>query len=180
MTDPQVANRLLKEFSAVDQLPKASLESFDAVVMLCAEEVDASGENGERIMAALNVQGKIKPSSPLLYMGTIYHIKGLEDYLTKNKLTPNILYPTRRRAESSWTEIRSLADYLKKKKFEKVLVLTHAYHLPRIMRYCASYLTDQDYDFFPVGHIENQIAQTQAEVQKIIKYAEKGDLPLFI
>lgn len=150
----------------------------DAVVVLCAEEVDVSGENKERIDAGIAATQGGGQKVPLIFLGTIKHIEKLEEYLAKNQSDLRPLYPTKRLHESSWTQIRSLADYLKRNPFNKLLVLTHAYHIPRVKRYCVKYLSNCEYDFLPVGNIENQKQQVKSEIEKIIKYAEKGDLPL--
>ena len=178
MEETTQRQKLFREFSHVNAYPKSALRIFDAVVVLSAEEVEVEGENKRRIDAGLNLIREIKKNGAMIFLGTVWHIKYLEHYLSHRKINFSLLLPTKRRHESSRTQIRSLADFLKKKPFSNILVVSHAYHIPRVKRYCAQYLTGQKYDFYPVGQIKKQTRQLEDEIDKIIKYAQKGDLPL--
>ena len=171
----KIAEKLEKEFY---QVANESSNLFEVVVVFCAEEVEVKGENKQRIDAALKIVNSQKV--PLIFLGTIKHIDFLKQYMAKNKMKIDIFYPTKRWHESSWTQIKSLAQYLKKNPFKNLLFVTHAYHIPRIKRYCYKYLPNINYGFLPIGDIRKQGTQVKNEIDKIIKYPGKGDLPLFI
>jgi len=179
MEEATQRQKLFREFSHVNAYPKSAPQTFDAVVVLSAEEVEVEGENKQRIDAGLNLIREIKKNGAMIFLGTTGHIKCLKNYLGKQKSNFSLFFPTKRPHESSRTQIRGLADFLKKKPFSNILVVSHAYHILRIKRYCAKYLIGQKYDFYPVGQIKKQTRQLEGEIEKIIKYAQKGDLPLF-
>jgi len=174
-----MTKNLSREFQSVKRPGRVVLNGVCAVIVLCAEEVEITGENKERIDAALGIINSLDNTPPLIFMGTKAHIIALEAYLCVKKDDVKVLYPTRRKHESSWTQIKSLAQYLCQKKFKKVLIVSHAYHIPRLRRYCSKYINkEQQYKFYPVGNIKNQSRRVKEEIVKIIKYAKKGDLPL--
>jgi len=153
---------------------------YDAVVVLSAEEVRVDGENGQRIDVAIKYLLSSRSHSPLIFLGTVEHIKNLEAYIQEMNYKITILFPSRRKYESTWTQIKSLVKFLERHSFDNLLIISHTYHIPRISRYCKKYIKNASYDFYPVGRPVDQEDKIEEEIDKIFRYAEKGDLPLLI
>ena len=178
--DRKLLVKLEKEFYNSDHLPQTDLNEFQAVVVLSAEETDLSGENKQRVLAGLKLCRAIKNSASFVFIGTESHNKNLEIYLAEKNSRIVAHYPALRRSGTTRTQIKSLSSFLKKKKINSLLIVSHAYHIPRIARYCKTYLNEEiSYDFYPVGKIEKQLKQMKLEVQKIVLYSQKGHLPLW-
>ena len=137
------------------------------------------GEQKERINKAIEIAQKIKPIY-LIFLGTKLHNKHTNEYLTLQKINIKIVFPTNRTQDSTRTQIKHLAVFLKKYPECKTLIVSTAYHIPRIQRYFQHYSIIGKCDFYPVGKISEQRAQIETEIKKIITYAKKGDLPLLI
>lgn len=172
--------KLTAEFLTVVNYPLKPFDTFDAVVVLCAEEVKVAGENKDRIVAGLDLVKKNRPNGPLIFLGTVGHNQHLQDYLTAQKDDTVVYYPTNRTQDSSRSQLQHLAVFLRDKTLSNLLIISHAYHIPRVRRYAHLYLKDQSFDFYPVGRVEDQTKQVAGEIEKIIDYAAKGDLSLSI
>ncbi len=179
MNEKIMRENLFQEFLAVHKYPIYPLEHFNAVVVLCAEEVEVDGENGMRIHAGLEICKNT--GAVMIFLGTIYHNTNLKAFLIQHEAVVSVYFPRNRKSESSWTQVRALAVFLKRKSFPHLLILSSAYHIPRIRRYCQQYLpTTQERDFYPVGNILEQKHNISSEIDRIIRYAEKGNLPLWV
>lgn len=149
---------------------------FDAIVVICAEEVGIEGENGERIKTGLDIAKKAK-AAYFIFLGTKSHNQTLEKYLRKSANKLKIIYPTNRKEASTRTQIKDLSNFLKKNPLGKLLIVSHTYHIPRIKLYSKKYLSNKTaYSFWPVGEIENQKKQVVREMKKIIRYKSLGHL----
>lgn len=151
-----------------------NLKGESTVVVLCAEEVDITGENKERVNAGLKLS---RNKAKFIFLGTKTHNQAFEDYLKKTANKLKVIYPTNRKENSTRTQIKDLSNFLQKNPLGKLLIVSHTYHIPRIKLYCKKYLPKNiDYDFWPVGRIENQQKQVEREIKKIVKYKAQGDL----
>jgi uncharacterized SAM-binding protein YcdF (DUF218 family) len=180
MKEEKTIEKLRQEFSFLKKDETPYDKHFDAVVVLCAEGIEVEGENKERIDTAIDILDSTKDQIPLIFMGTIKHIKNLKPYLLKNKIKFPVFYPTKRLHESSWTQVKSLSEYAQKKHFSDILIISHAYHIPRVKRYCAKYMNGTNCSFLPVGDIQDQSSKIGGEIDRIIRYSKKGDLTLDI
>lgn len=176
----QIKTKLKAEFKTVGTRPKSPLESFDGIVVLSAEETDISGENKERLLAGLSLMVKIKTGGNFIFLGTKIHNAGAENYILQNHPDIEANFPAKRKEASTRTQIKDLSAFLHKKPLSKLLIVSQAYHIPRIDRYCQRYMPDQLYDVSPVGDIKSYAKQVEVEINKIIKYAGQGDLDLFL
>lgn len=168
--------KLLEEFYSIKR-PRLRSESFDSVAVFSAEEVSLSGENGERIREGLELTKEIK-ASKFIFLGTKTHNQNLKKYLGPKKYSFEIIYVSSSRTYASTrTEILDFAKYLTKKPLSTLLIVTHAYHIPRSKRYFEKYIPKSlNYDFWPIGKIKTQQKQVEKEIEKIIKYSSKGNL----
>ena len=176
--DTRIKNELRREFHIIKINRHIDFTKVSAIVVLCAEETNIEGENKQRIDAGIQLLQNMEEKK-FLFLGTKFHIAYLKKYIDK-KSDITLLFPMHREHESSRTQIISLAKYCIKNHFGHIVIVSHAYHIPRIKRYCVAYLSAQKYDFYPVGDINSQSQRIDNEIEKIIKYAKKGDLPLFI
>lgn len=166
--------QLLVEFYSLKFDP-AFKKLFDAIVVLSAEEVELIGENKKRLQQALTLLKDQKKNPILIFLGTKTHDKYFNHFV-RNKVKKFISISNRKEA-STKTQIKDLVDYLKKHLYKKVLIVSHAYHIPRIRRYCQKYIPSSiHYDFCPVGNIAEQEKQIRIEIKKIIKYKAQGHL----
>ncbi|MEI6478403.1 MAG: ElyC/SanA/YdcF family protein [bacterium] len=168
---------LRQEYIQLNPPSAADIATCDAVVVLSAEEVEVEGNNQERIMAGLDL-ATASPAKAFVYMGTKAHNEHLKVYMLQHRPEVTVYYPTDRLQDSTKTQVHSLSFFFKKHPFTKVLVVSNAYHIPRIMRYCQKYLPDMDLLFYPVGDMAFQKDLIEGEVEKIFLYASQGDLPL--
>jgi len=177
--DYNIQNILRKEFEELKQPTKSELAKCDAVVVLCAEETDVSGENKERIDTGIFL-AKANQNTSLIFLGTKLHNAAFQTYQEKTAPTVKVLFSANRTQDSSRTQLKSLSYFLRKHHFENIVIVSHAYHLPRLMRYVKQFLPNTNVLYFPVGQITDQIDRVKTEIDKIIKYGEQGDLPLFL
>ena len=168
---------LFREFQKISQYPKTSVSSCGAVAVLSAEEVLVEGEQQQRVGKTIEIAQNNQ--LPIIFLGTKLHNKFFKKYLIDNKLDLKFFFPTNRIQDSSRTQIKHLSIFLKKHSFGKLLIISSAYHIPRIKRYCQHYLIEKC-DFLPVGKVNSQKALVETEIKKIIEYAKKGDLSLLI
>ena len=142
--------------------------------------MDVKGENKQRLEEGLKLIKKIrvKKGKPLfVFLGTKTHNDNLKNYLAKRKNDIQILYGCIRKYVSTRTQVQDLVRLFKKTSPKNILVVTHAYHIPRIKRYFKKYLqTKLKYNFWPVGDIKKQQKQVEKEIKKIIKYSTKHHL----
>ena len=173
--------KLMSEFKNIELLKKFNINSVDALVVLSAEEIGLEGENGERVKMGLKLVKKINGDRKFIFIGTKTQNEKLKEYLRIRKLNFEVIFPTNRKEASTKTQIKDLANFVKKHKFNSIIIVSHTYHIPRIKRYCKKYFNPQLNTYFlPLGKFTNQKKQVEIEVRKIIKYAAKKDLDLFI
>ncbi len=147
---------------------------FDAIVVLCAEEPEVKGENRERIRAGINIAKKSKIPY-FIFMGTKVHNQHVAKYLKSKNI--QAIFPTQRIQNSTRTQIIDIANYLKKNPLANILIISHAYHIPRVKLYSEKYLQKKvDYDFWPIGRLQDQKEQLEKEMKKIKKYQSLGHL----
>lgn len=175
----RIRENLLKEFETLKLPSQSDLTVSASVVVFCAEETDVIGENKERIDAGINLV-KADPKKQLIFLGTKLHNTSFKTYLKSTAPTVTTHLPTNRTQDSSRTQLKYLSYFLSKHKSEKIVIVSHAYHLPRLMRYVEQFLPNTKVLYFPVGQIVEQLDRVKTEIDKIVKYGEQGDLPLFL
>lgn len=175
----QIRVKLIQEYKDLSKHSFPTLENIDTVVVLSAEEIKIEGENGERVINGIKLSSK--SHLPLIFLGTKFHNLKIKRYSKGIKTTIQLIIPSNRSQGSTRTQIKDLSEFLKKNtSFKKILILSHSYHIPRIRRYCKRYLLKNiEYFFWLIGDIKKQNKQIKNEIEKIIKYSDKGDLPLF-
>ncbi len=166
--------QLKKEFKQYKVSP-TSLNKICQVVILGAEETDISGENKDRIDMGISLAKKIKKPS-IIFLGTKKHNHNFKNYLLKKNFRPDLKIPTNRINTSTKTQIRDLANFLKDKKIDNLLIISHSYHLPRIKKYFNKYLPNIHIFLHGVGDIKSQEKEVESEIKKINLYSKKGDL----
>jgi len=170
---------LRQEFKTLEQLPGLPIDLYDVIAVLSAEEVKIVGENKQRIKKAILLAEKTK-NNTVIFLGTKLHNKFIKEYLKLDKIKIKPFFPTNRTQDSTRTQIKHLSVFLKKFPYDKVLIVSTAYHIPRIRRYCQHYLIIKKCGFYAVGKIYNQQNRVDSEINKIIQYAGQGDLPLWV
>ena len=65
---------------------------------------------------------------------------------------------------------------------KRIVVVTDAYHIPRVERYVEKFFPQERerFVFYPVPSAAPSAVRIKKEVQNIIKYSQKGIIPLFI
>ena len=173
-----INEKLRKEFESIPIRLKPSAKP-DAIVVLSAEENVVLGENKDRIDQAIKLAKKFK--ARLIYLGTKGHNLSFRKYLNQNNFDLNISMPVVRQEASTKTQIQGLARYLGKSSVRDLVIVSSSYHIPRIKRYCVKYLDKSiTTSFLGVGQIREQQIQKELEIKKLLKYSQKGDLPLLI
>ncbi len=173
-----INEKLRKEFESIPSRIKPSAKP-DAVVVLSAEENEVIGENKDRIDQAIKLAKKFK--ARLIYLGTQGHNLSFRKYLDQRNFDINIALPVVRQEASTKTQIQDLARFLNKNFLRDLVILSSSYHIPRIKRYCVNYLNKSiKTSFLGVGKIKEQQLQKELEIKKLIRYSQKGDLPLLI
>lgn len=177
--------KLLHEFKMIKKKDIVNVNEIEAVVVLSAEEVDIIGENGLRIKEGIELTQKMKSANSifpkLIFVGTKTHNKIFKEFLIQSHSILDVINLSNRLNASTRSQIKDLSFYLKKSKIKSVVILSHAYHIPRIKRYCSKYIArDVTCFFWPIGNISEQKLQIKSEIEKIIRYSDKGDLPLFV
>lgn len=152
------------------------MEKIQAVIMLVAEEIDITGENKERLIESLKQMKKLSKAVPLVIASTRLHDKAFRKYFYNKKTENRVIYLSNRKFTSTRTQIKDLFIFLKKNTLSNILIVTHAYHIPRTSRYCKKFLKKINYYFWPVGEVKNQTQQVEKEIKKIIKYRSLGHL----
>lgn len=176
-----IKHELKSEFTKVKRPLSANLTKYKAVVVYCAEDVEVSNENKERIIQGVNLMKKISKSAIFIYLGSKYHNNSLKKYLNYKKHAFIVHFPVTRKHVSSYAQTKYLQSFLERSSLTNFIVVTHAYHVPRLNRYLVKYLDKKyNYIFWPVGRINKQLTSVDNEINKIIKYSAKGDLPLEI
>lgn len=172
--------KLLSEFNKIKR-DNAPIKSIQAIVILSGEEIEIEGETGERAKKGISIAEK-NGNSMCIYLGTKLHNASLKRYLEAKKSRVSIVYPIKRLNATTRTQIKDLIPFLIKNKIQSILFISHAYHIPRLKRYLEKYDTSDmiNAKYWPLGNIENQSSEVEEEIEKIMKYFAKGDLPLFI
>jgi len=171
--------KLTFEFQNLKTPKDNSLKKINAIVILSAEETQIQGENKNRIDAGLRILKKAPNKSLFIYEGVKAAKEPVVNYLKGKVDEERLLIFTTRRESSTKTQIKDLVKFLSKSNLQKILIVTHAYHILRAKRTCLRYMPPNiKVEFYPVGVILRQKSQVAREINKIIKYASHGDLPL--
>lgn len=175
--------QLQGEFEKVkkEKNPKIT-KDFEAVVILSGESGDPANptnldDTEERTQAGIEIFKKIKKlgSNPTLILNGTDAQNGLMEknakkekvdnlQLIKNLPVPNI---------STLTQFQGL----KNKFFKKIVIVTHAYHGPRVKKYAKKYLPKNcRYQLFLLDRDKISQNLIREEIEKILRYSQKGDL----
>jgi len=172
--------KLMLEFEDIKKPKFVDLKKLDAVVVPAAEETKVEGETKQRIDEGLKIYKKTGKNCLFIYLG----VKAGKDYFAnyvKDKIDlKRRVALTSRNEASTKTQIRDFSRRLNEINAKSILFVSSAYHLPRLQRYCRKFIDAKKYKLFywPVGSIKKQQDGIQKEINKIIRYAKKGDLSL--
>lgn len=171
--------KLTSEFKNIKKPKHVIFKELDAVVVPSAEETEVEGETKQRTDEGLNIYKKANKNCLFIYMGVKAGKNHFINYV-QDKIDPErrVVLASRNEA-STKTQIKDLSKFLKDKNVGTILFVSSAYHLPRLRRYCAKYLSAKCKLFFwPTGDIKKQAETVRLEMRKIIKYAKRNDLSL--
>jgi len=173
--------KLLSEFNKISLSNNLGAKNITAIAILAAKGVKIQGENKERILIAIRLAKEKYKHCPVIFLGTGVQIKFFKKNLQRFGLNQKILFPSYKERTNTKMQIEDLAKLANKQKANNILIVSHAYHIPRIKRYCKRYFDEKNKVYFwPVGSVQKQKRLIEAEIKKIIKYSAKGDIPLFI
>lgn len=176
----EIKHRLLLEFKNI-KFKKSLLDDVNYIAVLSAEEVTLSGENGERFLQVFNLV-KNDRKKTIIFLGTKLHNLNLEKFLKREVYLCKIVILGSRSDSTTKIQIKQLSSFLGKHRvINKILIVSNTYHFPRIKRYCRMYLNSKVRTYYiGIGDIRFQTQRVDDEIEKIIKYASKKDLPLLI
>jgi len=160
------------------QLPKKS----DVIAILSGPEIEIAGENGKRIDKALEIQHYYqskKSEVPVIYLGTAGQTKQFDKYLSRHRgITSNTSLNIGKTA-NTLDQIKKLALLAKQRIWENIVLVTTSYHVPRVDAYCRKHFKGKlPYFIAYHGTIHEYQDRVPEEIQRIIRYAQKGDLIL--
>lgn len=173
--------KLISEFENVKKPKLVNFIKLDAIVIPSAEETAVEGETKQRIDEGLKMFDKANNQCLFIYLGVKAGKNHFLNYV-QDKIDPKRrLVIASRKEASTKTQIKDLSKFLKEKEVQSIIIVSSAYHLPRLKRYCNKYL-DKKYklDFWPTGNVKRQKNSVEKELTKIIRYAKKGDFQLIL
>ncbi len=172
--------KLMSEFEHIKKPKFSNFKKLDAVVILAAEETDMAGETKQRVDEGLKIYKKTGKKCLFVYLGVKagkdYFIDYVEDKIDLNR----IMVLTNRKEASTKTQIKDFSKFLNDKGLTSIILVSSAYHLPRLQRYCKKFIDGKKYklSYWPVGETGSQKLLVDKEISKIIRYAKKGDVSL--
>ena len=173
--------KLISEFEKLGRPKKLDLKNVQAVIVLSADETGIVGENKERIIEGLKIIKKVNKNCSFIYVGTKDHNKSFNKFLRKQTINIERFFLLEDKFSNTKTQIIQLSKFAKSHKLKNLLLISHAYHMLRIQRYCKLYVENlARVYYYPIGRITAQHRQVREEIRKIIKYSQYGDLPLFL
>jgi len=185
MLSADLQKKLMDEFDVVEKGRNPKITSdIEAIVVLSGESLDPAiktdlHDTEERLAEGIRIyQGiqKLEGSPILVLNGTdpqniFMEAEAKRRAVDKVMIVKNPSYP----AASTKTQIEGL----KKLKFKKIAIVTHAYHGPRVLRYARKFfLNNCKFTLFLIARDKINKNQVQQEIEKIIEYASKGDIDL--
>ncbi|KKQ18167.1 MAG: hypothetical protein US31_C0008G0010 [Berkelbacteria bacterium GW2011_GWA1_36_9] len=176
-SEKEIKDKLKKEFTALDRKSRNLGKNVPAMVVLAAEETSVRGENKERIDEGIKIVNKLRNNPILLYLGTQRHNLKAKSYLDAKNVQFDLIsshFPA-----NTKNQIVDLKNYLEKHQVSSVIIVSHIYHIPRIKRYCKMLIPKINITFWKIGKMKDYKRQVNEEIEKIIEYSKKGDLPLF-
>lgn len=176
--EEEIKTKLKKEFSSLERQKKELNKKTGAVIILAAEETDVKGKNKDRIDEGLKIISILDSKPLFIYLGTKNHNRSALIYLRSKDITFKLI-ESRSQANTK-DQIVDLQEYFKKCPVKSIIIASHIYHIPRIKRYCRMIIPKVNILFWKIGKIADFKKETIEEIEKIIDYSKKGDLPLFV
>lgn len=185
MLSADLQKRLEKEFDEVKKGTNTKITSdIEAVVVLSGESRDPAikttfHDTEERLEEGIKIYKKIQAlgGSPTLVLnGTDPQNIFMENESRQQKVdkiitVKNPPFPL----ASTKTQFEGLQDL----DFEKIAIVTHAYHGPRTFRYAKKMLPNNyGFNLFLIARDKIDQSQIQKEIKKITEYASKRDIDL--
>ncbi len=171
---------LYKEYEKIDRTPNDAIKNIKAVIVFSAEELEVSGNNKKRIMEGIKIVNSLPTNTPFVYLGTKKQNAELKKFLKGKVISKKILFPSNRITANTRLQTMDLIKFIKKKSLKNILIVSHFEHLPRIKRYLSlDKSSNLQIQIWPVGSLKSRSSFVMPEIERIIKYAEMGDLPLF-
>lgn len=172
--------KLMAEFENVKKPKLVNFIKLDAIVVPSAEETAVEGETKQRIDEGLKMFNKASNQCLFIYLGVRAGKNHFINY-ARDKIDPEkrVVLASRNEA-STKTQTKDLSRFLDKMLLKNILIVSHAYHIPRIKLYVNMFRNKiTRVHYWPVGKISKQSKQTVVEINKIIRYAKRGDLFIF-
>ena len=109
-----MTKNLSREFQSVKRPGRVVLNGVCAVIVLCAEEVEITGKTRKELMPhwVLLILLTIHPFN---FYGNKSSYNSTRGVPVREKDDVKVLYPTRRKYESSWTQIKALLNIYARK-----------------------------------------------------------------
>jgi len=177
-SEEEIKSKLKKEFDSLENQKNRVKKNAEAVVILAAEEEDIVGQNKERIDKGLKIISTFECKPLLIYLGTQNHNKSASIYIRSKDITYKQI-KSRNQANTK-DQIIDLRRYSKNHEIASITIVSHIYHIPRIKRYCKILIPKVNITFWKIGKIKDYKRQVNEEIEKILEYSKKGDLPLFL
>lgn len=174
----ELKNRLQSEFLKLDKTKNVIKRLPNVIIVLAAEEINVSGENKQRIDVGVRLVKKLNNMPSFVYIGTKAHNEHVRKYLKLRKI--NFILISGENDQNTKDQIVGIGVYLKSHFSRSIIIVSHIYHIPRIKRYCKIYLPNVNILFWKIGKLSNFDNKVKEEIEKIIEYSKKGDLPLFL
>lgn len=154
---------------------------------------DRESDTRRRLEKGMRLAKKIScmrgSTLPTIYIsGYDEHNANLRKWRTEGLFEKKYSFPKKNVLIGPQEHILHTGDQFKlfPKKFlegnQKIVVVTDAYHVPRVQRYVEKFFPGERarFVFYPVPSTMPSTAQIKKEVQNIIKYSRKGIIPLFV
>jgi DUF218 domain len=191
MTDTTIQKAIRAEFKRWKKPPR--ITSGDLIWVLSGYETswDAGSDTRRRLENGIRLAKKLScdDRAPKVYIsGYNEHNTNLRHHLSKRVLERTYGFPKGRLIIGPLENILHTDDQFKK--FPKtflasggnILIVTDAYHIPRVMRYVDKHFKkDADrFSYYPARPVTMTKKQIDAEIEKILVYSKRNVIPLFL
>jgi len=173
--------KLRSEFKQVKMPLKVPFSFLDAVIVLSADETNVIGETKQRIDEGLKLFKRVPKNCVFMYLGVKAGKKPFIDYVKNNYDINRFMVFASRKESSTKTQIKDFAKFMERGKFKKIVIVTSAYHIPRVKRYVKRYISERIAVYFwPSRKISMHKKEIETEINKIINYSKKGEFSLYL
>lgn len=182
-SDKQSKIQLLKEFKDLKSRKFKVSSTVDSILILSGGETDIKGENGDRIRLGLSLFNKLKKKSKkveLFFSGTKTHTRNFRQFVKNLPHKSEIIINRLPDDATTLIQVENFKKSIIKYKLKTIILITHLYHLPRTERYVRKFFPEKvEIHYHPVRK-NFTLQKISQEAKKIIEYAKKGDIELFL